>query len=136
MDRGFKSEVRRLALYFLVYTLLGLFMFSQGAIQKVVGNDPNPWWHYLSSFMLGVYVWFLLTPIILWLGRRFPPDRKHWLSRTAIHLALGVAFSILQLSIESGALRAIGVFPAIMTSFKATLGFLLVIDFHQGVLMY
>ena len=136
MNRGFRSELRRLALYFFVYTLLGLFMFSQGAIQKIIGNDPNPLWHYLTSWMVGVYVWFLLTPCVLWFGRQFPLERKRRMSRTAIHLALSVVFAILQLSIESGILSAIGVFPAIMTSFRATLAFLLVIGFHQGVLMY
>jgi hypothetical protein len=58
-----------------------------------------------------MYVWFLVTPLVLSCGRRFPPDRKRWLSRTAIHVALGVAFAILQLSIESGILRVVGVFP-------------------------
>jgi hypothetical protein len=77
-------------------------MFSQGAIQKTLQHDPNPWWHYLSSWMVGIYVWFLLTPLILWFGRRFPPDRNHWINRTAIHLALRIAFATLQLSIESG----------------------------------
>jgi hypothetical protein len=54
MNRGFRSQLRRLALYFLAYTLLGLFMFSQGALQKILQHDPNPWWHYLTSWMVGI----------------------------------------------------------------------------------
>jgi hypothetical protein len=38
-------------------------MFSQGILQKLILNDPNPWWHRLTSGMVGVYVWFLLTPL-------------------------------------------------------------------------
>ena len=136
MNRNFSSGLRRIGLYFLIYTLLGLFMFSQGAIQNNLQHDPNPWWHFLMSWMVGLYTWFVLTPLILWFGRRFPPNREFWLSRSAIHLALGVAFAILQLSAESGILRLIRVFPAIMTSFTATFKFLLVIGFHQSVLLY
>ena len=136
VKRSFNSELRHLGAYFLVYTFLGLFMFSQGAIQKIVQNDPNPWWNYLTSWMVGIYLWFMLTPSVLWFGRRFALERDRWLNRASIHVVLAVAFSILQLSIESWVLRAIGVFPAIMSTFRDTLRFLLVIGFHQSVLMY
>ena len=131
-----RSELRRLGLYLLVYTLLGLYMFSQGALQKAIEHDPNPWWHYLTSWLVGVYVWFLLTPAILWAGRRFRPERKRWISRSLIHLALSVCAAVLQLSIESEILHAIGVFPGFMFSFQATFRFLFVISFHQALLMY
>lgn len=52
-------------------------MFSQGMVQKLASRDPNPWWHYLGSWLVGVNVWFLLTPTVLWLGRRFPIERRH-----------------------------------------------------------
>jgi two-component system, LytTR family, sensor kinase len=131
-----RAESRRLGLYLLIYTLLGLYMFSQGALQKAIEHDPNPWWHYLISWMVGVYVWFLLTPAILWAGRRFPPDRNRWLRRTLTHFALSVAAAVLQLSIESGILHTIGVFPGFMFSFQSTFKFLFVLSFHQALLMY
>jgi membrane protein implicated in regulation of membrane protease activity len=53
-----------------------------------------------------------------------------------IHIALAIAVSVLQLTIESAILRRIGVFPSIMTSFAATLAFLLIIGFHQSILTY
>ncbi|HEX4229901.1 MAG TPA: histidine kinase [Bryobacteraceae bacterium] len=136
MQTELKPILRRYAAYFFVWTALGLFMFSQGIVQKVVTNDPNPWWHHLTSWMVGVYVWFLLTPAVLWLGRRFPLARQYWFRRAMIHIALGLAIAIVELATESAILRAIGVFPTIMTSFAATLIFLLVIGFHQAFLMY
>jgi two-component system, LytTR family, sensor kinase len=42
----------------------------------------------------------------------------------------------LQLAVESVILHALGLFPTIMTSFEATLDFLLIIGFHQGCLTY
>src|SRR5271163_2880076 len=136
MTSTVQRAFRQYSAYFLAWTVLGLFMFSQGMMQKVADHDPYPWWHHLTGFMVGVYVWFLLTPAVFWLGRRFPFERKYWIRRTATHLALGVAIALLQLSLESAILRLIGVFPAIMTSFAATLVFLLVIGFHQAYLMY
>jgi sensor histidine kinase YesM len=136
MQTKLKPMLRRYAAYFLVWTALGLFMFSQGMVQKVVTNDPNPWWHHLISWMVGVYVWLLLTPTVLWLGRRFALERRHWFRKAMIHVALSVAVAIIQLSTESAILYFIGVFPTIMTSYGATLAFLLIIGFHQAVLTY
>jgi sensor histidine kinase YesM len=111
-------------------------MFSQGVAQKVFSNDPNPWWHHLVSWLVGVWLWFLITPVVLWLGRRFPLERTHWIRRTAEHLVLSIAVSILQLALESVILHGLRLFPMIMTSYVATLAFLLIIGFHQGILTY
>jgi two-component system, LytTR family, sensor kinase len=133
------TRQRTLRLYaasFLVWTVLGLFMFSQGLVQKVVTNDPTPWWHHLTSWMVGVWLWFLVTPGVLWLGRRFPLEREHWVRRTAIHLALSVAVSMVQLVVEAAILHSLRLFPALMPTFAATLAFLLIVGFHQGILTY
>ena len=127
---------RLYAASFLVWTVLGLFMFSQGLVQKVVTNDPTPWWHHLTSWMVGVWLWFLVTPAVLWLGRRFPLERKHWVRRTAIHLPLSVAVSLVQLIVEAEILHSLGLFPTLMPSYAATLAFLLIVGFHQGILTY
>jgi len=111
-------------------------MFSQGMVQRLFEKDPNPWWHYLVSWLVGVYVWMLLTPAVLWLGRRFPFEREHWVRRILTNLALAVAVALIQLTIESAILHRIGIFPAIMPTFAATFAFLLIIAFHQAFLMY
>lgn len=131
-----RLTLRRYTGYFLAWTALGLFLFSQGMVQKVFANDPNPWWHHLTSWMVGVYIWFFFTPTVLWLGRRFPLERSHWVRRTGIHLALSAAIAIIQLSLESAILHLIGVFPVYMATFASTLVFLLIIGFHQAVLTY
>jgi two-component system LytT family sensor kinase len=131
-----KGFLRRYAALFLGWTALGLFMFTQGMAQRFLAKDPTPWWHHLTSWMVGVYVWFLLTPLVLWLGRRFPLERKQWMRRAALHLLAGVAVALLQLSVESVVLRWLGVFPAIMSTYAATFTFLLIIGFHQTVLTY
>ncbi|HEX4807572.1 MAG TPA: histidine kinase [Bryobacteraceae bacterium] len=136
MTNELKLRLRQYAGLFLVWTALGLFLFSQAMVQKLFAHDPNPWWHHLTSWMVGVYVWLLLTPTVLWLGRRFPLNREHWIRRTITHTAFGLAIAIIQLGGESAILYMIGVFPTIMTSYAATLAFLLIIAFHQAFLTY
>jgi two-component system, LytTR family, sensor kinase len=131
-----RRELRLYPIYFLLWTIVGLFFFSQAITQKVVSNEPTPWWHYLVSWLVGVYIWALLTPAILWLGRRLPIDRRHWLRRIPVHLLLSLCVSLIALAWESAILSRLGVFPSIMKGFASTLTFLLIIGFHQGVVTY
>ncbi len=129
-------HLRTYGWYFLGWTVFGLFFFSQGITQKLVSHDPTPWWHYLLSWLTGVYIWAVLTPGILWLGRRLPIERRNWPTRIPLHLLLSVFISLLQLALESAALPLLGVFPAIMKTFGDTLVFLLLIGFHSGITIY
>ncbi len=131
-----KSKVKRYAVYFVAWTAAALFFFSQSLVQKVASGEPTPWSHYLTSWLVGMYVWALLTPGVLWLGRRFPFARKNWLRRAALHVPASAGVAIVQLTIESVVLAQVKVFPSIMKDFGSTLGFLLVIGFHQAVAMY
>ncbi len=136
MESALKRDLRNYPLYFLIWTIIGIFFFSQGLSQKFFSRDPTPWWHYLVSWLVGVYLWALLTPWILWLGRRFPIDRRNWVRRVALHLLLGVLVSLVQLILESAILSHLGVFPGLMNTFVTTFAFLLVIGFHTGVMTY
>jgi two-component system LytT family sensor kinase len=131
-----RRSLRNYAWYFLVWTVIGLFFFSQAVTQKFVSHEPTPWWHYLVSWMVGVHIWALLTPFIVWLARRFPIERRNWLRRTALHLIVSVVISLSQLAVEGAILYRLGVFPTFMTGFVPTYLFLLIIGFHQGVVTY
>jgi signal transduction histidine kinase len=136
MTIGGKYGVRRYWAMFLAWSVMGLFMFSQGLAQKILSHDPHPWWQHLTSWMVGVWLWFALTPALLWLGRRFPLDRRPYWRSIAVHLPISIVFSFADLALEAMILRRLRVFPDIMSSYPATLLFLLVIGFHQGVLTY
>jgi sensor histidine kinase YesM len=129
-------SLRNYGWYFLVWTVVGLFFFTQAITQKFISREPTPWWHYLVSWLVGVYVWALLTPLPLWLGKRLPLQRRNWVRRTAIHLIFAIGISVGQLAIEAAILYLLGMFPTIMTGFVPTFFFLLIIAFHQGVINY
>jgi len=136
MESALKRDLRNYPTFFLIWTIIGVFFFSQGLSQKFFSHDPTPWWHYLISWLVGVYLWALLMPGVLWLGRKFPIERRNWLRHVPLHLLLGVAVSVVQLVLESAILPRLGVFPVLMSTFTSTFAFLLVIGFHSGIMTY
>jgi two-component system LytT family sensor kinase len=136
MENGFKRDLRNYPLYLLLWTVLGLFYFSQGLTQRLLWHDPTPWWHYLVAWLSGVYIWAFLTPAILWLGRHSPVERRNWFPRIALHLLLSAGFSAFELSLESALYSSLHLFPLLMKDFRGTLAQLLVGGFHGGVLNY
>jgi signal transduction histidine kinase len=119
-----------------VWFAIGLFLFSQSLIQMTLGHDPTPRWHSLLSWMTGVSICALATPLVLWLGHRFPLQRRRWLGTAAAHAVFSVGYAIAQLVLESLILPRFHVFPAIMKDTVSTFVFLLVIGFHQNVMTY
>jgi two-component system, LytTR family, sensor kinase len=135
MENRFKRDLRNYTLYFLLWTAAGLFYFSQGLTQRLVRHDPVPWWHYLVAWLLGAYVWAVLTPVILWLGRRLPLERRSWFLRAIQHVFLSVGFSTFELVIEGLMYPRLHLFPT-MKDFHSTFAPLLAIGLHGGILNY
>jgi two-component system LytT family sensor kinase len=136
MARVLKGRLREYAAAFLVWTALGAFFFSQGLTQKFLSGEPTPWWHYLIAWFTGVYTSALLTPTVLWLGRKFRFERRNWPRRAALHLLFSLAFALIHVAVLSELLSRFGVFPSVMKGFTRTLIFLLMTGFHQNLVDY
>jgi len=130
------KDLRIGARYFLFWTVAGIYYFSQGRVQRSLAHDATPWPHDLATWMSGMYLWAALTPLVLWLCRRFPIERKTWRRRVALHLLFSVLFSVVELAAHSAVLCWLGIFPAVTTSFAATFLTLLSVAFHQNVVTY
>ena len=136
MENGFKRDLRNYPLYFLLWTILGLFYFSQGITQGLLTHDPTPWWHYLVAWLLGVYIWALLTPVILLLGRRLPIGKgTSWWRPIALHLLLSAGFSAFELCLEGVLYSQLHLFPTLKTV-RESAEQLLIRGFHGGVFNY
>lgn len=132
-----RRALRRLALIFLAWTGAGLFYFTQDATRNFLWHIPIPWWRTLVSWIIGVYLCAAFTPVILWLGRRFPFERRIWLRRTLLHLVFSVIFSLVHLTLDSAILSWLGIFsPLMKPSFAATFFLLAVLGFHPNVMSY
>ena len=133
-----RRALRAYAIYFLAWTAFGLFYFFQGLTQQLYFHlDPTPWWQSLESWLIGVWSYALLTPGVMWLGRRFPIERGKWVRSVPLHLLFSAVFSLAQLTIDSFIHVRLGVLPFTLgTTFKAVFSTLVVIAFQGDVLNY
>ena len=68
-------KIRPWAFYFLAWTLVGLIYFAQNVTRRFYWEDPNPWQD-LRYWSANIYISALLTPLIIWAGRRWPLERQ------------------------------------------------------------
>ena len=97
---GVTSDVRpvdrrhlpRWALILVVWTTFGLLNAAQETITSTLRGAPTPWSTALLQWMPVAYAWALFTPVILWLGRRFPFERTTWVRSAAVHAVICSVF--------------------------------------------
>jgi signal transduction histidine kinase len=127
----------RFGLSVLIWTVFGLFFFTQDLSRKFYSGDPTPWWRYLISWLIGVWLAAATTPIVVWLGRRWPIERRAWLPRVALHLACSLGFAAIQIVVASALASQIGFVGALVSDrFLDTLPVLAVVSFHNDVVSY
>jgi hypothetical protein len=86
------------ALVFAAWTLIVFTFAVQNYVFAVARNRPDSFRHELLVASTEWYVWALLTPLVLWLCRRFRITSQHWLRTGLLHLAASVVVSFLQLA--------------------------------------
>lgn len=80
-------------LIFGVWTILGLIATSQLYYERAVRGRPLSFVKALIWQMSALYVVALATPVVLWLARRYPVERRNWARRLACHLLASFVFS-------------------------------------------
>ena len=83
-----RRKVQRYLAYFFAWTVFGFFNFSRELTRRLYWHEATHWQETLASWMVGVYITAALTPVVLWLGRRWPIERQTW--RTRVPAAPGV----------------------------------------------
>jgi signal transduction histidine kinase len=83
----------RWGLIFGLWTAWGLLGSAQEVLSYTLSRGVLlPWPKALLLQMPQAYMWALATPVIIWLGRRFPLARGRWLGAAALHLAVCLAW--------------------------------------------
>jgi two-component system LytT family sensor kinase len=130
-------KTRPWVFYFLAWTLVGLIYFAQNVTRRFYWDDPNPWQD-LRYWSVNIYLAALLTPLIVWAGRRWPLERQNLPRLIGLHLALSIAWELLRLSLEAAFHLTWNEFwpiqPAI--TFKSEITLLFIFGFHTGVVTY
>src|SRR5690349_9387003 len=123
--------------YFLAWTLVGLIYFGQNVTRRFYWDDPNPWQD-LRYWSVNIYLAALLTPLIVWAGRRWPLERHHLPRLIALHFGLSIAWELLRLSLEGAFHLTWNVFWPIQppVTVKSEFTLLFIFGFHTGVVTY
>jgi two-component system, LytTR family, sensor kinase len=95
-----RRKLPPLLFYVLAWTLVGLLYFAQNVTRRFYWDDPNPWQD-IRYWVANIYFSALLTPLIVWAGRRWPLDRPHLSRLIALHVGLSVAWAVLRIACEA-----------------------------------
>jgi two-component system, LytTR family, sensor kinase len=124
------------AFYLLAWTLIGLIYFAQNVTRRFYWDDPNPWQD-LRYWMANVYLSALLTPLIVWAGRRWPLERP--LRKVLVlHLVFSLLWATAKMFLEAGfhlGWNTLWPFDSALTV-TSELSLLFIFGFHTSVVAY
>lgn len=132
------AKRRRLVKWGLIaagWMLFGIFFASEVVITRAYEGRPLRLGETLAAWIICACVWLGLTPLMLYLARRFPLERRRWLKSTLVHLAASIAFALLQLGTYTLVASLIGPYSG-QQPFLASFRNLLIASFHFDLLTY
>jgi signal transduction histidine kinase len=89
-----RTKLRKYGLIFGIWTVYGLIMALSAHFKApVTRRELVPWGQALWGEMSYAYIWFLLTPLALKIGERWPIRSERWVRRALLHLAAAYAVS-------------------------------------------
>src|SRR6185503_18816770 len=110
MSPRVRQQIRLIAGVWLAWTIAGLFYITQDSVPRLYRGQSVAWKYVFVGWMAGMYVCAALTPALLWIGDRWPVERR--IPYAGLHLCFSVVFSILATVIEVPLLLLLGVFPS------------------------
>jgi two-component system, LytTR family, sensor kinase len=137
MELFSRRKSHRYLAYLFAWTVFGLFNFSRELTRRLYWHEQTHWRETLISWMMAVYIIAALTPVVLWLGRRWPMERQTWRTRAPLHLALSIVFSAVELALETVVFIQLGLLESLMKhSFLIGFPLLVVAGFHENIITY
>lgn len=93
----------RWLLVFLFWTAIGLFFASQSGLNYLYQQGTVFWWPTIKIALSDWYVWALLTPVAVWLARRFPFAEGKRGRAILVHALAGVVLTAIKILLEGWA---------------------------------
>ena len=81
------------------WTLYALFFASEVVVSRAYAGRPLRLREALTSWLICAYLWLAITPLIIFLSRKFPLGRKSWLKSFTVHLGASAVIALFQLGI-------------------------------------
>ena len=98
--RTFVKQITRLGIIWGLWTIVALFFSTQIFMMYYSEGQPIP---YKRAFIVqgtACYLWALVTPLILWLARRFCIGRNGWFRKVALHFVFSLALVSVLISLH------------------------------------
>lgn len=89
--RPFVKRLIRFGVIWGMWTIVALFFSTQVFMMYYSERQPIP---YKRAFIVqasACYLWASVTPLLLWLARRFRIDRNNWFRKVVLHFLFSVA---------------------------------------------
>jgi hypothetical protein len=139
MRPAFLQVLRTFAIWLLVWTFVGLVFVGQNATQKFFVGDPTLWKE-VGFWSMRVVLSAALTLVILWLGTRFPIEKRFWLRRISLHVLFSLGFSVVRTGLEAVVFSHLSAgwgpgyewAQSVSNAFKV----LMIFAFHQAFIAY
>jgi two-component system, LytTR family, sensor kinase len=130
-------KLRPLGIYLLAWTVVGLIYFAQNVTRRFYWDDPNPWQD-IRYWSANIYISALLTPLIIWAGRRWPLERDNLAKMIPLHLALSIAWAVSRLLLEWAFHLSWDQFSPIdpPISARSEITLLFIFGFHTAIVAY
>ncbi len=120
-----------------VWTLFALFFASQFALQNQLSPSPLPFWRILMWQLVSGYIWFAISPLILFLANRFPFEEGKWKTSQPAHAVACVLVSLVQLALDAFVVTRLGYPPGRQfANFFEAYKFFVFINLHLSILIY
>ncbi|HKK09001.1 MAG TPA: histidine kinase [Gemmatimonadota bacterium] len=104
-----------IGLVFAAATAMGLVATAQAAY-GTFRAEQTPFWEMARYWFPDYYIWAALSPLILWLGRRFPVDREGWIRHLPIHMVVAPVLVQVELLASCWVISIIAMIPQRYTS--------------------
>ena len=79
----------------LVWTAIGFFFTFQVYFAMIRSDRPVQWSETFAIQFSYAYIWALVTPLVLWLARRYRLEQEHWRRNLLIQILFSTACAIL-----------------------------------------
>ena len=135
----FLQVLRTFAIWLAAWTFVGLIFVGQNATQKFFMGDPTLWKE-VGFWAMRVVLSAALTLVILWLGTRFPIEKRVWVRRISLHVLFSLCFGVVRTGLEAVVFSHLSAgwgpgyewAQSVSNAFKV----LMIFAFHQAFIAY
>ena len=135
----FLQVLRTFAIWLAAWTFVGLIFVGQNATQKFFMGDPTLWKE-VGFWAMRVVLSAALTLVILWLGTRFPIEKRVWARRISLHILFSLCFGVVRTGLEAVVFSHLSAgwgpgyewAQSVSNAFKV----LMIFAFHQAFIAY